>query len=260
MRRPPRSARANAASYDGSVVCGWEENEFGSWMPHVWRGGVNITLDERDGGVNEGQYVSGDGSLVTGSTWNEDELINVATIWRWNGAGYDTEQVGALWGTPAYEGSAALLGISNDGSMAAGVNNYSWGNGEAIVWTPAHGLQTLPDFLAGYSIELDPIFFALDCSAVSADGSTLAVTCLNQETFEYVTAIVRLREPCPADLNGDGVVDDSDFVMFADQYAYLDCADPAMPGYCRADLNGDGIVDDSDFVLFAQAYEQLVCP
>ena len=37
-------------------------------------------------------------------------------------------------------------------------------------------------------------------------------------------------------------------------------AHPAMPGYCRADLNGDGIVDDSDFVLFAQAYEQLVCP
>ena len=40
----------------------------------------------------------------------------------------------------------------------------------------------------------------------------------------------------------------------------LDCADPAMPPGCPADLNGDGFVDDSDFVLFAGAYNNLLCP
>lgn len=66
--------------------------------------------------------------------------------------------------------------------------------------------------------------------------------------------------PCPADLNGDGVVDDSDFVIFASAYNILDCADPAMPAGCPADLNGDVVVDDSDFVIFVSAYDTLICP
>ncbi|MBX3389052.1 MAG: hypothetical protein KF691_06305 [Phycisphaeraceae bacterium] len=66
--------------------------------------------------------------------------------------------------------------------------------------------------------------------------------------------------PCPGDLNNDGFVDDSDFVIFASAYNILDCADPSMPGGCPADLNDDGIVEDSDFVIFAGAYNELLCP
>jgi hypothetical protein len=33
-----------------------------------------------------------------------------------------------------------------------------------------------------------------------------------------------------------------------------------MPVGCPADLNNDGFVDDTDFVLFATAYETLICP
>lgn len=65
---------------------------------------------------------------------------------------------------------------------------------------------------------------------------------------------------CAGDLNSDGLVEDSDFVIFAAAYDLLDCQDPSMPAGCPADLNADGIVDDSDFVLFAAAYDQLVCP
>jgi hypothetical protein len=67
-------------------------------------------------------------------------------------------------------------------------------------------------------------------------------------------------EPCIGDLNGDNVVDDVDFVIFASAYNILDCADPSMPPGCPADLNGDLFVDDSDFVRFANAYNQLLCP
>jgi hypothetical protein len=70
----------------------------------------------------------------------------------------------------------------------------------------------------------------------------------------------RYSPSCPADLTNDGVVDDSDFVQFADAYNTLDCADPAMPAGCPADLNADVFVDDSDFVLFATAYNELLCP
>lgn len=64
---------------------------------------------------------------------------------------------------------------------------------------------------------------------------------------------------CPGDLNGDGLVDDQDFVVFVGAYNLLDCADPAMPVGCPADLNGDGFVDDADFVIFIAAYDKLLC-
>lgn len=65
---------------------------------------------------------------------------------------------------------------------------------------------------------------------------------------------------CSGDLNNDGYVDDSDFVLFVNAYNILDCADPAMPAGCPADFNGDGVVDDGDFVIFVQSYDLLVCP
>lgn len=57
---------------------------------------------------------------------------------------------------------------------------------------------------------------------------------------------------CPADLNDDGVVDNADFVRFAQSYNLL--LDPV------GDLDFDGLCDASDFVLFASAYNDFVCP
>ncbi|MBY0113064.1 MAG: hypothetical protein K2Y21_09595 [Phycisphaerales bacterium] len=65
---------------------------------------------------------------------------------------------------------------------------------------------------------------------------------------------------CIGDLNNDGFVDDSDFVLFASAYNLLVCSDPAMPYPCPADFNSDGGVDDTDFVAFASAYNDLICP
>ncbi|MFO0861109.1 MAG: hypothetical protein U0570_11165 [Phycisphaerales bacterium] len=79
--------------------------------------------------------------------------------------------------------------------------------------------------------------------------------------FDRVTSAPLITRPnCVGDLNADGFVDDSDFVLFVVGYDILDCADPAMPADCPADLNRDGFVDDSDFVLFVAAYNELLCP
>lgn len=64
---------------------------------------------------------------------------------------------------------------------------------------------------------------------------------------------------CANDFNNDGMVDDSDFVVFVRAYDILDCADPAMPSGCPADVNHDGAVDDGDFVVFVAAYNELIC-
>ncbi|MGH7244655.1 MAG: hypothetical protein ACREJD_14680 [Phycisphaerales bacterium] len=65
---------------------------------------------------------------------------------------------------------------------------------------------------------------------------------------------------CYGDLNGDGLVDDSDFLLFVAAYNLLDCADPAMPAGCPADFNADGLVEDADFAIFVQSYDLLLCP
>ncbi|MCC5785873.1 MAG: SBBP repeat-containing protein [Phycisphaerales bacterium] len=50
---------------------------------------------------------------------------------------------------------------------------------------------------------------------------------------------------CPADLNGDGVVDADDFFLFLQLFA---AGDP------RADFNGDGVIDANDFFAFLAAF------
>ncbi|MBS0190805.1 MAG: hypothetical protein U0573_02795 [Phycisphaerales bacterium] len=59
-------------------------------------------------------------------------------------------------------------------------------------------------------------------------------------------------KPCPGDFNGDGFVDDLDFVFFADAYAQF-----LTP---EGDLTGDGLSDDLDFAIFADSYNHLACP
>ncbi|MBX3379338.1 MAG: hypothetical protein KF805_04535 [Phycisphaeraceae bacterium] len=70
--------------------------------------------------------------------------------------------------------------------------------------------------------------------------------------------IIMANRSCASDLNNDGFVDDSDFVIFAAAYDTLEC--PTLPALCLADLNDDGVVEDSDFVIFASAYNELLCP
>lgn len=79
--------------------------------------------------------------------------------------------------------------------------------------------------------------------------------------FEVVEGLL-----CVADLNGDRLVDDADFVEFAEAYNELICGAllagrEARHGEgCPADFNSDELVDDADFVVFASAYNELLCP
>jgi len=72
------------------------------------------------------------------------------------------------------------------------------------------------------------------------------------------TSVTVNVKACPADLNCDEQVDDSDFVIFLAAYNILDCNE--MLPDCPADLNRDLGVDDADFVIFLGAYNELVCP
>jgi hypothetical protein len=111
-------------------------------------------------------------------------------------------------------------------------------------------------------------------AAANVDKATVSISGVTKGTSLEFRALVfdacsgpgngPLSDPgaltlCSADLNCDGIVEDSDFTIFVTAYNLLDCADPAMPAGCPSDLNADGIVEDSDFILFVGAYNLLVC-
>lgn len=65
---------------------------------------------------------------------------------------------------------------------------------------------------------------------------------------------------CIGDLNGDGLVDDADFVGFVRDYAVLLAGDIAMEAGAPADFDCNGLVDDADFEMFVIAYDEMICP
>jgi len=73
----------------------------------------------------------------------------------------------------------------------------------------------------------------------------------------YVTSPIRLFATCRGDLNGDSVVDDADFTLFAECYdMYYPPDDKPL---CRLD-DSNQVTDDKDFLVFVAAYDAMVCP
>ena len=96
-------------------------------------------------------------------------------------------------------------------------------------------------------------------SSSTSDGNFLPSNYHNSGTQSYQGLQIRVWTRCTGDFTFDRMVDDSDFVSFANAYNILDCADTSMPIGCPADLTNDGFVDDQDFVVFATAYDALMC-
>ena len=80
--------------------------------------------------------------------------------------------------------------------------------------------------------------------SVSVDVTTLGRTSSRPNAFTYEAP------PCPADLNGDGVVNSLDMVILLN--AFGNC--PPSPTSCPADLNGDGVVNALDVIILSNAY------
>ncbi|MBL8887623.1 MAG: hypothetical protein JNK16_13265 [Phycisphaerales bacterium] len=119
---------------------------------------------------------------------------------------------------------------------------------------------------SAYNMYNEPRFHNIAHTASSVTISFLmegpGIQPLDDESWAMDNLRITLlgSNPCPADFNHDGYVEDADFTIFVVGYNILDCADPSMTAGCPADINGDGVVDDSDFILFVVAYNELVCP
>ena len=189
-------------------------------------------------GAGGGQQVGQVRNIVT------NQLI--ASLWSGSAASWVSLQ-------PAGTNFSNALAAS--GGRQVG-NAYIGGSYHASLWSgTAASWVDLSTFLpAGFTRS--------EASAIWSDGTTICIAGYGfNSIFQRDEALLWTnRAPCKGDLNGDGLVDDSDFSPFAVAYNILDCADPAMPAGCPSDLNGDGLVDDLDFQVFLVAYNALVCP
>ncbi len=181
--------------------------------------------------------------MFTGDTWSRLQAIE-------NDLGSDFE------GT--VNGFTDVAGSNSSGSLIY-IFDYSHG---AIHYAAFLSPEATSFTIPGGSIQPGYAYYVLisystgivdNAGGVNEGASSVGFT---RNSYSYFNT----RGPCPADLNGDGVVDDADFVIFVAAYNLLYCSDALMPEGCASDLTNDGYVLDDDFVAFVPAYNDLLCP
>ncbi len=198
-------------------------------------------------------YVDAGGGVVT-AIWSNTVLTSPTG--RWTTGGYEITP-SPLPGWISF--NPALLGtvVEPSHQIASFVRKFNGGTGsfrqDATPLLRGRTIMRWSDGMMLASVHnskkrADLGYWPVSDTAANGANPRTDVTWMTANALEFVVRV----KPCPGDLSGDGLVDDTDFVLFADYYNAL--IDP------RGDLNGDGNTDDSDFVLFANGYNELTCP
>jgi len=211
-----------------------------------------------------GQFNQSDSTPLSDVTFMDITQPGSSTVGEWNFCLYNNNGLLANGNSISYAGA----GFNNNNGGGDGPSGCGGSFAQLSYGTAASRGQT----------PLDPDQTTLGKPLNNQNGSTLngdqyylAVTMGNaffanerwgarSTRGSSLTAVISItsdnRGPnggCPADFNGDGGVDDTDFVYFAKYYN--DLVNPA------GDIDGsaDGFTDDSDFAVFAAAYDALIC-
>ncbi|MFN8179712.1 MAG: FlgD immunoglobulin-like domain containing protein [bacterium] len=192
------NSRANAVSYDGTVIAGWDEHTDGHWQPTVWENGAKHILSLNDV-FCEADAVNEDGTVITGQSYDAGSDLFVAAVWRKSGATWTEQLLGALPGTFPIYGYVTALGVSADGKLIVGYNAFSGQNATGFLWTAATGMVDVVTFLTQRGVTLPSRFDVLSLTGVSDDGKTIVG--FGQDTtapFHTRSFVIRLSEPVGA--------------------------------------------------------------
>jgi hypothetical protein len=229
-----------------SALIGWSQSvQFASLWTGTASSWVPLSLSNSEAvGVHNGVQVG----------WESRETTSprFACLWRSTPASWQSMH-------PVAATSSVLIGVLDNHQVGAAQFNGRW---RAGIWNGT------PESFEDLDTLIPPGFTGSWATAIWRDGDRLYVggIALRENGWPYQDnnqAVLwwKVAEPaCVGDLNGDMVVDDLDFTIFAISYDAVDCMDAAMPAGCPADFNKDAFVDDADFVLFAAAYNELLCP
>jgi len=170
------SSRIDGASFDGSVLAGWEEDpNTGSRMATVWAGGTKTQLDPASWS-SEAEWVNADGTVIVGQSVDPLSQREEATRWTWNGSGWDKLVLGIGRGATT-SGSSYAVAASDDGALVVGLwrDKFKIFSSGAFLWTAQDGFVDAARWLQREGVAIHPGRFSiLEVSAVSADGRVLA--------------------------------------------------------------------------------------
>ncbi len=202
----------------------------------------------RDGKLFVTHHVAAGG--VSQPRWYEFDTGN----WPGNG-GITLTQSGNVNPGPGIYGFFPAIYANNAGDvgMVFGTSSFSLPTGVSVT---ARKASDPPGTMAApVQIHQSPIGGSdgrwgdyFDIAIDPNDGTTFWVVGETQEAFGWSTRIASFRlesPPCPADLNGDGVLDLQDINAFVQAF---------QNGDLLADLTGDGVLDLQDINAFVQAF------
>lgn len=165
-----RPTRGNAITDDGSIVFGWQDDDFGR-SAVKWVGGVQEPIVDANGGrYGEATGCNSDGSVLWGVGYRFD---GTGRAWLQRNGEFLPMGLGGInrsiqsYVSGASEDGSLVIGGSRD--FGAGVQ-YGW------VWTAKKGFSFLNDFLKGQIAAGWDLYAP---SAVSRDGRYIAGYGLN---------------------------------------------------------------------------------
>lgn len=182
--------------------------------------------------VNQGGNV-----LITAGTGDNGSAVAEASDWN-----FFLNHFGLSFGNEYFALGGSLLNVPtlpSTNPLGKLVTIVEWGYGQNVT-------NVQPD---NPTVEL----------AVYGDFTGMSPL-LASGPVQPIIGTVNITTKCLGDFNGDGLVDDADFVIFVAAYNLLTCDDPAMPPGCPTDIYLDGLIDDRDFIIFSQSYNLLFCP
>jgi hypothetical protein len=193
-----RSTRANAVSYDGSVVVGWQDFN-GPWKSAVWR-------KNPAGGYFPNQYILIDTAGNPNDEYNQmGECSAISADGKWIGGygDYANNYQPWIWsrdsgvinlGTLPNMGTGYVAGMSADASIVVG-----WFDGPLFgdpatpfIWTRTGGLQELNNYIhtvLGDSTDTHQVYAA---ESISPDGHYVAGYGVESSSFAYFVYRVSL--------------------------------------------------------------------
>ena len=147
------STRANAASYDGKVVVGWQDFN-GPWKAAVWR-------KNPSGGYFANQYLLIDTTGSASDEYNqlgECSVISTNGVWIGGYGDYANNNQPWIWSRPTgvinlgslpNTGTGYVSGINANGSIAVGwFDGALFGDPQTpFIWTASGGLQNLNTYI-----------------------------------------------------------------------------------------------------------------
>ncbi|MCB9848019.1 MAG: hypothetical protein H6814_06350 [Phycisphaeraceae bacterium] len=220
-------------------------------MTGLWDSGVRVVPDVRIANERFGWSVSISGdAILVGATQETTTATGAAYVFRGDGVGGWTQEdrlVGAEAGPRAQVGRSVKLSGDHAlvGASEAGVFPVAGDNGSVYVFRRTGGLWAQTERIRAGDGEPDDQFGG----AIALHEDLLLVAAKTEDEFGFNAGAAYVFDThdafCPADLNGDLVVDTADLGLLLSGFGGTD---PAL------DINGDGVVDTADLGLLLAAF------